>query len=74
LPERVNKLLYVQINRRTLRRDPLVKILEDEDEDESEDDLWIDVREDAIFVRAAHTTEALRGEDVPIEASEDKLI
>jgi len=34
---------------------------EDEDEDEEED---------ATFVRPAHTTETLRGEDVPTEASE----
>jgi len=73
LPERVHKLLYVQINRRTLRRDPLVKVLEDEDEDEDEgegegeDDLWTDPREDATFLRPAHTTEALRREDVPTE-------
>jgi hypothetical protein len=37
-------LLYVQINRRTLRRDPLIKVLEDEDEGEGEDDLWTDAR------------------------------
>jgi hypothetical protein len=36
---------------------------EGEGEDESEE-------EDATFVRPAHTTEALRGEDVPTEASE----
>jgi hAT family C-terminal dimerisation region len=36
-PERVNKLLYIQINRRTLRRDALAgKLLKDEDKDEEE--------------------------------------
>jgi hAT family C-terminal dimerisation region len=70
LPERVNKLLYIQINRRTLRRDPLVKLLENEDEDE--DDLWTDAGEDTTFVRPAHT--AFRGKDVPTVASEDELI
>jgi hypothetical protein len=36
-PERVNKSLYIQINRRTLRRDALAeKLLEDEDEDEEQ--------------------------------------
>jgi hAT family C-terminal dimerisation region len=70
LPERVDKLLYIQINRRTLRRDPLIRVLEDE----GEDDLWTDAREDATFVRPAHTTEALRGEDVPTEAFEDELV
>jgi hypothetical protein len=72
LPERVDKLLYIQINRRTLRRDPLIRVLEDKDE--GEDDLWTDAREDAIFVRPAHTTEALREEDVPTEAFEDELV
>jgi hypothetical protein len=56
----------------------LIKVLEDEnedeDEDEGEDDLWTDAREDATFVRPAHTTEALRGKDVPTEAFEDELI
>jgi hypothetical protein len=74
LPERVDKLLYVQINRRTLRRDPLVKVLKDEDEDEDEDDLWTDAGEDATFVRPAHTTEVLRGGDGPTEASEEELV
>jgi hypothetical protein len=78
LPERVNRLLYIQINRRTLRRDPLVKVLknedENEDEDEDEGDLWTDANEDATFVRPAHTTEALLGEDVPVEASGVGLI
>jgi hypothetical protein len=76
LPERVGKLLYVQINRRTLRRDPLVKVLEndEEEEEEGEDDLWTDAREDATFVRPASTTEAFRGEDVPTEISEDELV
>jgi hypothetical protein len=61
-------LLYIQINRRTLRRDPLIKVLE------NEDDLWTDASEDATFVRTAHTTEALWGEDVPTEASGDGLV
>ena len=74
MPERVNKLLYIQINRRTLRRDPLVTVLKSEDEDEGEDDLWTDASEDATFVRTAHTTEALWGEDMPTEASGDGLV
>jgi hAT family C-terminal dimerisation region len=58
-PERVNKLLYIQINSRTLRRDGLVeKLPEDEDEDE-EDDLMVNGEEDAIFARPANTKEAL---------------
>jgi hAT family C-terminal dimerisation region len=64
-PERVNKLLYIQINSRTLRRDALAgKILRDEDEDEDEeDDLVVDGEEDATFARLAHTNEALLGPD-----------
>jgi hAT family C-terminal dimerisation region len=62
-PERVNKLLYIQINSRTLRRDGLVeKLPEDEDEDEDEDeedDLMVNGEEDAIFARPANTKEAL---------------
>jgi hypothetical protein len=62
-PERVNKLLYIQINSRTLRRDALAgKTLRDEDEDE-EDDLVVDGEEDATFARLAHTNEALLGSD-----------
>jgi hypothetical protein len=61
-----------------LRRDPLIRVLEDEDEDKNEDkgedDLWTDAREDAIFVRPAYITEALREEDVPTEAFEDELV
>jgi hypothetical protein len=73
-PERVNKLLYVQINSRTLRRDALVeKLLEDEDEDE-EDDLVVDGEEDAIFARPAHTKEALPTPDDHVEVSQDELV
>jgi hAT family C-terminal dimerisation region len=62
-PERVNKLLYIQINSRTLRRDALAgKTLRDENEDE-EDDLVMDGEEDAIFARLAYINEALLGSD-----------
>jgi hypothetical protein len=68
-PERVNKLLYIQINSRTLRRDaPAGKILEDEDEDE-EDDLVVDGEEGATFARPAHINEALPGLDGLAEGS-----
>jgi len=68
-PERVNKLLYIQINSRTLRRDTFVeKILEDEDE---EDDLVVDGEEDA---RPAHTKEALPTPDGLVEGSQDELV
>jgi hypothetical protein len=71
-PERVNKLLYVQINSRTLRRDALVeKLLEDEDE---EDGLVVDGEEDAIFARPAHTKEALPTPDDLVEGSQDELV
>jgi signal transduction protein with GAF and PtsI domain len=59
----VNKLLYIQINSRTLGRDALAgKTLESEDEDE-EDDLVVDGEEGAIFVRPAHINKVLPGPD-----------
>jgi hypothetical protein len=45
----------------------VLAVMWNEDEDEEEE-------ENATFVRPAHTTEALRGEDVPTEASEDELV
>jgi hypothetical protein len=73
-PERVNKLLYIQINSRTLRRDALVgKLLEDEDEDE-EDDLVVYGEGDDTFARPAHTNEALSGPDGLAESSQDELL
>jgi hAT family C-terminal dimerisation region len=75
-PERVDKLLYIQINSRTLRRDALVKVLpEDKEEDEEEeDDLVVDGDEDATFVRPAHTEEALSGPDNLAEDLRDEFI
>jgi hypothetical protein len=77
-PERVDKLLYIQINSRTLRRDALVKELpedEDEDEDEEEeDDLVVDGDEDATFVRPAHTEEAPPAPDNLAEDSRDEFV
>lgn len=74
-PERVNKLLYIQINRRTLRREGLMSnIQDDEEEEEEEDDLMTDAGEDATFVRPAHTNEAQPAEDTPVGGSQDKLI
>jgi hypothetical protein len=68
----VNKLLYIQINSRTLRRDaPAGKTLKDEDEDE-EDDLVADGEEGATFARPAHTNEALPGPDGLAEGSQDE--
>jgi len=62
-PERVNKLLYIQINSRTLGRDALAgKTLESEDEDE-DDDLVVDGEEGATFARPAPANEALPGPD-----------
>jgi hypothetical protein len=73
-PERVNKLLYIQINSRTLRRDGLVeKLPEDEDEDE-EDDLMVNGEEDATFTRSTHTKEALPTPDGLVEGSQDEFV
>jgi hAT family C-terminal dimerisation region len=77
-PERVNELLYIQINSRTLRRDALVgKLLEDENEDEDEDeedDLVVDGEGDATFARPGHTNEALPGPNGLAESSQDELV
>jgi hAT family C-terminal dimerisation region len=75
-PKRVNKLLCIQINSRTLRRDALVeKLLKDEDEDEDkEDDLVVDGEGDAIFARPARTKEALPGPDGLAESLQDDLV
>ena len=70
-PERVDKLLYIQINSRTLRRDE--KLPEDEDEEE-EDDLMVDGDEDATFVGPAHTEEALPGQDSLVEGSQGEFV
>ena|SRR2546421_5077732 len=45
----------------------VLAVMGNEDEDEDEDE---DVEEDATSVRLAHTTEALRGRNVPTGASE----
>jgi Ran GTPase-activating protein (RanGAP) involved in mRNA processing and transport len=77
-PERVNKLLYIQINSRTFRRDALVKNLSEdknEDKDEKEDDdLMVDGEEDTTFVTAAYTEEAPPGSDNLAEGSQDELV
>jgi hypothetical protein len=74
----VNKLLYIQINSRTLRRDALVgKLFEDEDEDEDEDKedyLVVDGEGVATFARPARTNEALPGPDGLAESSQDGLV
>jgi hAT family C-terminal dimerisation region len=84
--ERVDKLLYIQINRRTLRGEGLYRVLEDEDiedediedediEDEDiEDEIMEDAGEDTTFIGPAHTTEAEQGEDAPVEVSDDELV
>jgi hypothetical protein len=73
-PERVDKLLYIQINSRTLRRDALVKELSKDENEEEEDNLVVDGDEDAIFVRPAHIKEVLLGPDNLAEDSRDKFI
>ena len=75
IPERVHKLLYVQINRRTLRREASYKILEEEGgEEEEEDDTMEDAGEDATLEGPAHITEAQQRENAAIEVSEDGLV
>jgi hypothetical protein len=70
-PERVDKLLYIQINRRTLRREGLFRVVE---EDEEEDDIIEDADGDTTFARPAYATEAELVEDASVEGSEDELV
>jgi hypothetical protein len=73
-PERVNKLLYVQINSRTLRRDALVeKLFKDEDKNK-EDDLVVDGEGDAIFARPDHIKEALPTLDDFVKGLQNELM
>ena len=74
--ERVDKLLYIQMNGRTLRRDALIENLsENENEDEEEEnDLMVDEDKDATFVGPAHTEEALPGQDSLVEDSQDEFV
>lgn len=67
--ERVNKLLYIQINRRTLRRDPQFG-----DKNKDEDKVVEDTDGDTIFISPAHITEAELGEEAPMMVSQDGLI
>jgi hypothetical protein len=70
----VNKLLYIQINSRTLRRDALFQKLAEDDDEEEEDNLVIDEEEDAIFARPAHTEEALPESNSLAEGSQDESV
>jgi hypothetical protein len=74
LPKRVNKLLYIQINSRTLRRDALFQKLAEDDDEEEEDDLVVDEEEDATFARPAHTEEALPESDSLAEGLQDESV
>jgi hypothetical protein len=77
-PKRINKLLYIQINSRTLRRDALVeKRLKDEDKNENkdkEDNLVINKEEDAIFAKPAYIKGILPGPNGLNEGSQHELI
>ena len=68
-PETVNKLLYIQINRRTFHREHTVK---DEDEDEEEEEEK-EEEEQEQEEPLGHTIEAQEcSEDLPI-SSQDEL-
>jgi hypothetical protein len=45
----------------------LVKVLESENEDEDENDLWTDARENTTFIRLAYIIKVLEGKDVSTE-------
>jgi hAT family C-terminal dimerisation region len=64
-PERVDKLLYIQINRRTLNRDIIVKDGEDEEEEQA-------TTEEEPEQRLSHTNETQeRSEDVEMNSGDE---
>jgi hypothetical protein len=73
-PNRVNKLLYIQINSRTLRRDGLVEKLSEDEDENKEDDLMVNGEEDAIFARPAYIKEVLPTPDGLIEGFQDEFM
>jgi hypothetical protein len=70
----VNKLLYIQINSWTLRRDGLVKKLPEDEDEDKEDDLIVNGEKDAIFARPAHIKKALPTPDGLVEGSQDEFV
>ena len=64
-PERVDKLLYIQINRRTLNHDIIVKDREDEEEEQA-------TTEEGPEQASGHTNETQeRSEDVGMNSGDE---
>ena len=70
-PKCVDKLLYIQINRRTLRSEGLFKALE---EDKEENNIIENADRDTIFAGPGHIIEVELVEDASIEGSENELV
>jgi hypothetical protein len=70
-PERVDKLLYIQINRRTLRRDPQFSVLESDDE---EDVAMQPGEQDTMISVAGHGKEVEMSSPGAAELSEDDFV
>jgi hypothetical protein len=69
--ERVDKLLYIQINRRTLKRDPQFSVLESDDE---EDVAMQPGEQDTTIGAADHREEVEMSSVGAAELSEDDLV
>ena len=72
-PERVDKLLYIQINCRTLRRDPQFSVLESDDEE----DVVVAMQpgeQDTTIGAADHREEVEMSSVGAAELSEDDLV
>ena len=67
--ERVNKLLYIQINRRTLKRDGKVRVLGDAENEEDEADTTEEEGEEAF----AHIPAVQQGSEDVVMTSDDEL-
>lgn len=70
-PERVDKLLYIQVNRRTIRREPRFSVSESEDD---EDVAMQPEPEDTTIGAPDHTEEAETISQGAVEFSEDDLV
>jgi hypothetical protein len=70
-PERVDKLLCIQINRRTLGRDPQFSVLESDDE---EDVAMQPGEQDTIIGAGDHREEVEMSSLSAVELSEDDVI
>ena len=73
-PERVDKLLYIQINCRTLRRDPQFSVLESDDEEDVVVVAMQPGEQDTTIGAADHREEVEMSSAGAVELSEDDLV